>query len=77
MSTMQLISELKALPPSERARVIRAVMPAAKPVSRPAGKGGTPKGKVTWPDLADLKRRVYGDRLLPNLVLLEREEARY
>ena len=77
MSTMQLISELKALPAVERARVIRAVMPAAKAAARPASKGRTPKGKVTWPDLADLKRRVYGDRLLPNLVLLEREEARY
>lgn len=74
---MQLITELKALPADERARVIRAVMPAAKPAARPVGKGRTPKGKVTWPDLADLKRRVYGDRVLPNLVLLEREEARY
>ena len=77
MSTVQLISELKALPARERARVIRAVLPAAKLASRPAGVRKAPMVRVTWPDLADLKRRVYGDRLLPNLVLLEREGARY
>ena len=77
MSTTQLILELNALPARERARVIRAVMPALHPASHAAVRRKTTKGKVTWPDLADLKRKVYGDRLLPNLVLLEREDARY
>jgi hypothetical protein len=77
MSTTQLIAELKALPARERARVIRAVMPALKPAGPVAITRRAPKGRVMWPDLAGLKRKVYGDRQLPNLVLLEREEARY
>lgn len=76
MSTVQLISELKALPARERARVIRAATPATNLAGRAAGRRKNPKARVIWPDLAELKRKVYGDRLLPNLVLLEREETR-
>ena len=77
MSTIQLISELKALPARERARVIRAAMPATNPAGRATGKRQKPQARVTWPDLTELKRKVYGNRRLPNLVLLEREEGRY
>jgi hypothetical protein len=30
---------------------------------------------VTWPDIEARAKRIFGDPVLPNLVLLEREEA--
>ena len=77
MSTAELISKLRALSPRERDRVVRAVMPVKKTAGRAAGSAKTARRKVTWPDIAALKRKIYGDRVLPNLVLLEREEMRY
>ena len=77
MSTAELISKLRALSPRERDRVVRAVRPVKKTAGRAAGSSKTATRKVTWPDLAALKRKIYGDRVLPNLVLLEREEMRY
>lgn len=74
MSTAELISALRALPPRERARVARAIMPATDSAVRAED---TATGRVTWPDLTAWKRKIYGDRLLPNLVLIEREETRW
>ena len=74
MSTAQLIAELKALPARERARVIEAAAPVPKPKAGLRSKPALPR-RVTWPDLAEMKKKVFGGRRLPNLVLLEREEA--
>jgi hypothetical protein len=30
--------------------------------------------RVTWPDVESRAKQIFGDRVLPNLVLLEREE---
>jgi hypothetical protein len=30
--------------------------------------------RVAWPDVEARAKRIFGDRVLPNLVLLEREE---
>jgi len=31
--------------------------------------------RVRWPDVEARARRIFGERVLPNLVLLEREES--
>ena len=39
-----------------------------------------PKGttdRVEWPDVEARAKHIYGDRVLPNLVLLEREDAAF
>ena len=77
MSTADLISELRALSSRERARIIRAVIRATDSKDRATAAAKPAVRKVKWPDLAALKRKIYGDRLMPNLVLLEREEMRY
>ncbi len=79
MSNAELISKLKALPARERERVIRAVMVGPEPArDTPGGKAiPTRTRKANWPDLSEMKRKVYGERTVPNMVLLEREEARY
>jgi hypothetical protein len=77
MSSAELISKLKALPARERERVIRAVLVGPKSgTGKHVGKL-TPTRKAKWPDLSEMKRKVYGGREVPNMVLLEREEARY
>jgi hypothetical protein len=35
------------------------------------------QGPVRWPDAAARRRRILGDKVLPNIVLLAREEDRY
>jgi hypothetical protein len=35
------------------------------------------KRPVRWPDAAARRRKVFGHKVLPNLVLLAREEERY
>jgi len=40
----------------------------------------TARGKakrVKWPDVEARTRRIFGERVLPNLVLLERDEAAF
>ena len=39
-----------------------------------------PRGKtkrVKWPDVETRAKRIFGDRVLPDLVLLEREDAAF
>ena len=40
-------------------------------------KNGKIKRRVRWPDAAARQRRIFGDKVLPNLVLLARELERY
>jgi len=35
------------------------------------------KKPVGWPDAAARRRKIFGDRVLPNLVLLARKEERF
>jgi len=35
------------------------------------------KKRVKWPDVAVRAKRIFGERVFPNLVLLEREEAAF
>jgi hypothetical protein len=73
MSPSQLLKHVKALPARERQRLLREILLLEQQSSEPrhSGEGRKP---VTWPDVEVRGRRIVGDRVLPNLVLLERGE---
>ena len=71
MSVGELIKQVRALPAREREKVFLAILALEEgPPSAP------PKQtkRVTWPDVEARAKRIFGDRVLPNLILLEREE---
>jgi len=71
MSVVELIKQLKALPAREREKVFSAIL--ALDEEAPASPKKETK-RVRWPDVEARAKRIFGDRVLPNLVLLEREE---
>jgi hypothetical protein len=72
MSANDLLEKVKALPARERRKFLACVREleegVAAPVPRPR------KKPVRWPDAAARRRRIFGDKILPNLVLLARDE---
>lgn len=74
MSVAELLKQVQALPPRERQKFLRAVLALEEEVpTRP------PKiaRRVQWPDVEARAKHIFGDRVLPNLILLEREEAAF
>lgn len=72
MSAVELLKHVKALPAAERQQLLMALL-ALEDVEPPARRAK--RKRVKWPDIEARARRIFGDRVLPNLVLLEREEA--
>ena len=72
MSVVELLKQVKALPAREREKILLAIL--ALEEERPVPSQQTTK-RVRWPDVEARAKRIFGDRVLPNLVLLEREEA--
>jgi hypothetical protein len=74
MSAAEILKQVKALSPREREKFFRAAFKLQDTKSKPS----TAKAKrVKWPDIEARARKIFGDRIMPNPVLLEREEARY
>ena len=72
MSATELLKQVKAMPAREREKFLLAVLTLEEaPPARAAGKSR----QVKWPDVEARARRIFGTRVLPNLVLLEREQA--
>ena len=72
VSATELLKQVKALPDRERQKLFLAILSleeAAAP-RRPAK-----TKRVKWPDVEARAKRIFGNRVLPNLVLLEREES--
>jgi hypothetical protein len=75
MSANEVLEQVKALPPRERRKFFDCVHELETAIaSEPAGKW---RRRIRWPDAAARRRRIFGDKVLPNLVLLSREEERY
>lgn len=74
MSATELLKQVKALPATERQKFMLAVLTLEE--ETPMHSNGQ-KRTVKWPDVEVRARRIFGDRTLPNLVLLEREESAY
>ena len=71
MSTTELLEQVRALPARERQKFVLGVLALEEtPPTGSVEQGNT----VRWPDVEARARRIFGERTLPNLVLLERDE---
>lgn len=74
MCTNELLEQVKALPRRERQKVFKAILAleeneqAQRPVKTK---------RVKWPDVEARAKLIFGNRELPNLVLLDREEETF
>ena len=75
MSAKELLEMVKALPNRERRKFLARVHELEESLEPPAPH--LRKGRVRWPDAAARRRRIFGDKVLPNLVLLGRDDERY
>jgi hypothetical protein len=71
MSAVALLKKVRALPPAERQKFVFALLDAEEPP--PSAREGKMR-RVKWPDVQARARRIFGQRVFPNLVLLERAE---
>ena len=71
MSVAELLRHVRALSGRERRRLLLEVLKLESASPTDAERRGKP---VKWPDVAARAKRVCGERVLPNLVLLERSE---
>jgi len=74
MSANELLRKFKTLPPREREKFVAAVLTL---VDNGGGKPAKPDRHVKWPDVEKRAKRIFGNRVLPNLVLLERDKAAF
>lgn len=74
MSAGELLKQVKALRPRERQRIFQAIL--ALEESEPARIPRKTK-RVKWPDVEARAKRIFGNRVLPNLILLERDEEAF
>lgn len=72
MSATELLEQVRAMPARERQKFAVAVL--TMPEQRPSASGRT-TARVRWPDVEARAQRIFGARVIPNLVLLDREEA--
>jgi len=75
MSANELLEKVKSLPLGERRKFFEGVHELEEGLAlRHTPVRGKP---VRWPDAAARRRKIFGDKVLPNLVLLAREEERF
>ncbi len=70
MSTVELLKQVEALPAREREKFVLALLKLEGKPTHAKRKNG----RVKWPDVEARAKRIFGNRVLPNLVLLERQE---
>ena len=67
-----MLAQVKALSPRERRKFVAGLRELGTATGvRPAARRDV---RVRWPDRTARRRRILGDKVLPNLVLLAREE---
>ena len=71
MSTAELLEQVKALPPRERRRFVEIILTLEEDLTPST----EPPERVKWPDVEARAKRIFGNKIMPNLVLLEREES--
>jgi hypothetical protein len=70
MTAVELLREVAALPARERERFL---LPLLKLEAKPPD-AKRRSWRVKWPDIEARARRIFGKRVFPNLVALERQE---
>jgi hypothetical protein len=71
----EVLEQAKALPPRERRKFFAHVHDLETASQAPSS--GKHKRCIRLPDAAARQRRIFGDKVLPNLVPLGRELERY
>jgi len=71
MSTAELVEQVKALPPRERRRFVEIILTLEEDLTPST----EPPERVKWPDVEARAKRIFGNKIMPNLVLVEREES--
>ena len=71
MSTAELVEQVKALPARERRRLVEIILEFEDDSTSTRASSE----RVKWPDVEARAKRIFGNKILPNLVLLEREES--
>ena len=71
MSTAELVEQVKALPARERRRFVEIILTLEEDLTPST----EPPERVKWPDVEARAKRIFGNKIMPNLVLLEREES--
>ena len=75
MSANEVLEQVKALPLRERQKFFDCVHELETALeTKPIGNRAR---RIRWPDAAARRRRIFGNKVLPNLVLLAREQERY
>ena len=69
VSATELLKQVKALPDRERQKLFLAIL-SLEEAAAPRMPAKTKR--VKWPDVEARAKRIFGNRVLPNLVLLER-----
>jgi hypothetical protein len=71
MGTAELVEQVKALPARERRRFVEIILALEDDSTATP----TSTRRIKWPDIEARSKRIFGNKTLPNLVLMEREEA--
>lgn len=75
MSATELLKQVKALPPAEQQKFFERVQRLEEELSAATSKR-EPR-RVRWPDGQARREKIFGKKVLPNIVLMAREEERY
>jgi len=73
MSEKELLRKFKSMSVHEQRKFLRE----ARLMRRPIGRQRRVPRRVEWPDVEARARQIMGDRIVPNLVLLERDESAF
>ena len=71
MSTAELVEQVKALPARKRRRFVEIILTLEEDLTPSPAR----TERVKWPDVEARAKRIFGNKVMPNLVLLEREES--
>jgi hypothetical protein len=74
MSAREILKQIRELSLRERARLLKS---AKKLQPKRAKRSQRDNQRVKWPDIEARMKRIFGNRVFPNAVLMEREESRY
>jgi hypothetical protein len=74
---VEIESALRQLPRQDKWEIARWLLEDLEENGFGQTAEGTPGVPVPMPDYADRRRRIFGDKVLPNMVLAAREEERW
>jgi len=71
MRTAELLEHVRALPARERRKLLELILELEEHSAPPPSS----LQRVQWPDVEARAKRIFGNKIMPNLVLMERGES--